>query len=641
MVGFLKGRFHNEMTKEYLDPVVIGLNGLETPLSRLAGDTENEFLALGQRLQDFARRAQQMTEQASRIAALIGDGQGDGTVEHAQQVIESTLSDLDASNLKIKKGLALLSEVSDKLNGLAGVHNGLKNIAKRIRVLGINIKIESARVGDEGKGFLSLAHEVTGLSSIVQENSWSFESSSRAAHELILSCSAEMSRRARDYDEQITRVRDRIHALLESLRGVMQDSALVSKTVSGRSVGISRRVSEVVVAMQFHDITRQQLEHVTAALGDIRKELVNKTTAPDSSINSIAGWLYKALSIQSGQLNEIRRHIENAGSDIVNGLKEVARLTVEQADDVIRLASAGNSCTGGSIVSQIETEINGIVSAFSEGIHVSTKMIDVLEFVSDSVDKMEAFVAGIEEIGSKVKLLALNALAEATRTGDNGRALRILAQELHHLSMDSEETTGSAITVLKAISDTARLHREFSAILEKQQGEIESIAQNALELAEAIGAVSDEIKQLARELDEQGKVLTSEISALIPAIRFPSVMTQGISRGVDKLEGFLSEIERLSPELYIDDSLLESLNEMASRYSMEKEREVHRQLTKGSLVKSIGEMSSTSPDDCNDIELFDNAPSINDHEHGSEPKEVEVVQREKARDEFGDNVELF
>ncbi len=641
-VGGFKRRLHDEMTKEYLDPIISGLSGLERPLSRLASDTEDEFLALGRRLQDFAERAQQMTGQASRIAALIGDGQGEGTVEQARQVIESTLNDLDASNLEIKKGLALLSDVSDRLKGLTGAYSGLRNISKRIRMLGINIKIESARVGEDGKGFHSLAREVTGLSSMVQENSWSFENNSRSTYELILSCVSEMSRRAKGYDEQIIGVRDRIHALLESLRGIMQDSARVSKTISQRSADISRRVGDVVVAMQFHDITRQQLEHVTAALKDIRNGLTDKTTSPDPSKDSMAGWLYQALSIQAAQLNEIRRHIETAGSDIVNGLEEVVRLTVEQADDVISLASAGVSATDGSIVSRIEKEVQGIVSAFSEGVQVSSRMIEVLDSVSDSATKMETFVAKIEEIGSKIKLLALNALAEATRTGNNGRALRILAQELHHLSMDSEGSTGSAVAVLKAVSDTARLDREFSATLERQQGETESMAQDALRLAEAIGRVSDEIKQLARDLEEQGQALTSEISALIPSIRFPTVMIQGIVRGVDRLKGFLSEIERSSPDLHMDDSSLESLNEMASRYSMEKEREVHRQVANGSPSETTDSIPSTPSDDGNDVELFDNVPgTIDDQEQGLAMEDVEEGRQEKAVEEFGDNVELF
>ena len=60
---------------------------------------------------------------------------------------------------------------------------------------------------------------------------------------------------------------------LESLTGLNEKSSETSHQIAMRSSGIYKNIGEVVTSMQFHDITRQEMEHVAKALEHLREKL--------------------------------------------------------------------------------------------------------------------------------------------------------------------------------------------------------------------------------------------------------------------------------------------------------------------------------------------------------------------------------
>lgn len=72
-----------------------------------------------------------------------------------------------------------------------------------------------------------------------------------------------------------------------------------------------------------------------------------------------------------------------------------------------------------------------------------------MNHVSATIAEMGNFVVDIEDVGAEIKLIALNASIKAARTGEQGRALGVLAMAIQRLSSEAREQT-------QAVSDALR-----------------------------------------------------------------------------------------------------------------------------------------------------------------------------------------
>ncbi len=638
--------------KEWLLP----LEGVVRNVSSIAPDTEDEFLALGAKLQEYVGQADEMTGLAASIVEHTGGG-ASSTIDQAESVFQNTFQGIEDCCNEFNSGLSMIDNVALKLDSLFGFQGTLEGIAKYTRIMGVSIKIESARVGQEGKGFWDLAQEVTDLAVRIHENVMSFKESLNASKSLVQSCIAEMGQKTAMYRSEISSVWNRINSLLENLVDSFEESASVAKRISLRSKEIHRHIGEIVVAMQFHDITRQQLEHVVEAINEVCSHLEESSDGHDERENNDEkNWIGHAISIQTSHLREISKEVKNAGASVIDGLRDVARLSGEQVKDALILASGGGIGSGETIFDRLEKELDSVASILAESTHFISDMVESLEAVSGSIEEMGKNVNEIKEVGARIKLSALNALAEATRTGDKGRALRVLAKELHLFSEGTSVTTGDVTEALNEVSTATRAQEEFIQRMEEKQEDVKQMMQETMSFSKTLGDEAITVKNAAKTLDESCDALLSSIEEVIRSITFPHRMSENIDACATILSDLLEKGDFNEDTTLLSSYGNEMLRKFASRYSMEREREIHRQASMEAGTDSSLDTShtggGTSDEDAIDffrddnIVLFDNEI---DGQNGAERQEDGDMPRlEKASsaqgsgdDELGDNIELF
>ena len=639
------------------------LDEVARELSSVAPDTEEEFLSLGERLQEFVGQAQAMAGLAASIAEHTGGGTS-SAMDRIREVLDKTLRGIEECSSEFPKGLSLLKGIASRLDGLSSLQGDLERIAKQTRIMGVSIKIESARVGREGQGFWDLAEEVTELAVRIHENVRHFKDKMQASRELVDSCRTLMGSKVTRYGREVTSISRRINAALEDLSRSLGESAAVGERLSARSEDINLQVGKVVMAMQFHDIVRQQLEHVVAAIQEVRAQLGDRGKDETGSPGTPeTRWIGPVLSIQVSHLKETVEEIRVAGKDIAAGLCKVAELCQGQFEDAMFLASGGKLESGKTVFERLEGELDAISSTLSECAEFSRTMVQDLDAVLRSAEEMEQDVKTVKEIGERIKLSALNALAEATRTGDKGRALRVLAKELHLFSEGTSTTTGKTSRALEAVSAAAREQETFINRLEEKHRDVEQAMHETLSLSRALGEESAIVTETAERLDLACKGFQADIDRAVKAIRFPEQMTRIIEACEEILCGLLAECDVNVDPGSLSSRDREVLQRLAANYSMEKEREVHKQaaspaigsaearpgagsdeMLQGSL-KETGRPSDNATveffgDD--EVEIFGDAPpGKNGPEVIGKIEETPQPPRAKGADDLGDNVELF
>jgi methyl-accepting chemotaxis protein len=562
--------------QDFLPDVPALLRLQQDRLCRLAGTTEHEFLAIGARLQEFYAR----TTEIGGISAAVTDQLGGEEIREAISELGCIVDRMgDFLNLLEGEAEQSSSTLLETLQMIAGVDEplaGFKKIMKILHVLGISTKIESARLGQLGAGFNNLADDVENLA--VQIN----EKSTRIMGENVsLSCKIrETLARMSDIEaverENVRLVIDKTRSSLEMITGVHRKCAEVAAVIAAASGEISRNISQVVTSMQFHDITRQQLEHVQEALCDLEHQLTEAHAASDrinqsmSSNQDKAAEVYGVCRLQSAQLLHARDGLTAAVSGIVGnlqGLADKGRGIARQTREMIRVADGA----GDSLFIEIEKGLAPVVGLLAKSAAANINLARAVESVAETVGEISSFVVDIETIGEEIKLIALNSQIKAARTGDEGAALGVLAEAIQRLSVEACIQTAAVTGTLREITRVTEALSGKAAVT-SCSGELdaEAMAARLKGLIDAIRIMNDEVMAALAQSDDTVQALTADIESATGGITVHGAVDAEVESITAKLAQIMAQACEIAPEAATAD-----LAALSGRYTMQSERDIH------------------------------------------------------------------
>ena len=558
-------------------------------LYALGPDTEPEFLAIGTALNTLATICFDMTDDAVKLSTLANFSTGDmesGTDSFVQEngkVFEAVAHYVKTTLTSLDEGSNLLTQLLSQVKKLREPIRKLQGIGKTFRVLGVAIKVESSRSQETMKGFNLLAGEVGDIAKLVNENCRYCIDKAELVEKDILNSQRVLDNHDNSYDESGERA---IHNILQSLEDIGYRSDQLAAGIQERSSVMVQGISDVVMAMQFHDITRQQLENVSAALNETIEKAqamsVLDTTGPNEQV---VLEIYSILSIQAAHLNSIYEQIVSARRNIEIGLGKTIEQARIQAKDAKMLLEIEGHEGRSSVVTGLEMEIDNIVVSLNRSLTVVKQAADVSREVYGNVSEIGAFVKKIEEIAFDVKILAINATIEAIKTGAIGNALIVLAKELSALSQDTHDGATETIEMLKSIVAGTEEQMEFSVNLDQSSVAVDEMIVRAKECTGKILSSLQVINELGKKMDSSSRDLTARILKLVPGIRFPQIMGdridknwQLICRTIDRIEDCYPQFAAGNPEVK------KMLEDLAKQYVMDRERSIHAQVTGGTAA---------------------------------------------------------
>jgi len=226
---------------------------------------------------DIADRLNRICGESDRLAAEVKDSvhQSDLLSQQSRDQIEKNLGALTAlksyqqmREVGLQEEHAAVNRVVGEVSLLLPLVELIKQISKQTNLLALNAAIEAARAGAAGRGFAVVADEVRKLSdqtgqaaakisegissvssAITNELNKTFALNGQGENVMQLD---EIAERLSEMGERFTQTIGYLHQLTASL------------DVS--TAKISGEVMETLGNLQFQDVTRQQMEHVTDGL---------------------------------------------------------------------------------------------------------------------------------------------------------------------------------------------------------------------------------------------------------------------------------------------------------------------------------------------------------------------------------------
>ena len=613
---------HHEALSAVLEECARGIRPLLPRLSCVIKDREEDFLRLGTTVFDINSRAGAFSRTATGMASSVGEGAlHDAIAELEKEAAEARSVFGKVSSTEQMEGM---TEVLQLIRTLGQAMQRFETLVRTLKVLEITTRIESARLGASGAGFTTLADDVRSLGSVIDEHTTKIaEHSAR----LMSQVSGAQDRSRRQLASQEKLVEDMFEHLFSSiaeLETMRTNSTSLVKELADGSRQVAQNMGHVIASVQFHDITRQQVEHVEEILVQADEEISSRTEETD--LPGLGAWTRDVLRLQAPLLRQSEEAFHTAVEDLIANLDSIGESTRSLGDRITAVAYAdqGGTSTLDAIGGQIARVTNAMRSSSDHVTETSRTMTGMAETIST----VSSFVRGIEDIGAEIEIIALNARVKAAHTGDQGRTLGVIAMEIQNLSVEARNRTGEVAGILNRISELAnRLSdlassSDVSEVVGGIQERFESILDN-------LSVLDKELKQDIGSLSDLAEELVSNIRGLTATIDFH----ERVSEQLIELEGNITDLEKTFDPLreQLDTARQpEKLKEQLSRYTMDSERLIHLS------ILGHGDTGGHTDDGGDDVELFadDGVELFGDDN-------VEMFGDDNVEMFGDDNVELF
>jgi hypothetical protein len=229
--------------------------------------------------------------------------------------------------------------------------------------------------------------------------------------------------------EEFARIEKGLETALGNVEAALEQLCGTPARFKGCVEDIARQIAGVVAAVQAHDITRQQIEHVQAALETIAAELSGEERP--SSGETGAG-----LAVQSYQLRSVRETVRGWTAQIRTCLEAIGHIASSEILELGPVVLAQQSALGAHLtrIEKLEEECeadNARVQASFAGIS------GLMQLVNEHLERSKV-------VRDRLQLLMFNSIVEASHLGSQADGILEISTTIKRISATwGEITTGS------------------------------------------------------------------------------------------------------------------------------------------------------------------------------------------------------
>ncbi|MBI3547081.1 MAG: methyl-accepting chemotaxis protein, partial [Gammaproteobacteria bacterium] len=180
-----------------------------------------------------------------------------------------------------------LDGVQTRTQAIDGFLLDVEKLADQTSLLALNADIEAARVGEHGRGFSIVAQEVRRLSKRSHEFSDRIRVHLKEVRTGLSKTYGDMRLLSAADMEHALKIKDDVITLTRSLEGKNREVAETVSRINEISKEIAQDVQNVVMSLQFHDITSQKLSGMLEPMDELRRtlyHLMQETVSLDKNL---------------------------------------------------------------------------------------------------------------------------------------------------------------------------------------------------------------------------------------------------------------------------------------------------------------------------------------------------------------------
>jgi hypothetical protein len=452
---------------------------------------------------------------------------------------------------------------------------GFEGTVSTFQALGVLTSIETARLGGAGADFGNLAEDVkSAAGSIKSKVETALETGAHLIapiEEVLQGVSVIQKRQEQDLPLLISKAT----ASLSSLRDIQDKTYDASVRLRTKYDAISQAFNKMIVSIQYHDITQQQVEHVIDAL----RRLCFESGQEGDNISNDPRSTAVVLKLQSMQLSDAGEKFAALVASVAQNLEQIAVSVLEMAGESRTLSGLSADETD-SFFLEMERGCTNILASLSQCATGRDAVRGSTVGLAATIGRMRGPIDEIRTIEIQMHRMAMNARISAFHLGSTGDALGILASSLQRVAIQCGERSELLLEALGSINESAtRLSDQGggptpSGDTSSPDGSLQAMDTTVAELH---SASERSFSQIAHIVAHCGR-LREDLSATRETFSVGPLFAETISRA----RGMLQEIGQTNQSAWPDgtETLEQGLADFAKHYTMHSERYVHEGLTK-------------------------------------------------------------
>ena len=559
-------------------------------LEELIASSEVEIGALTGGFRELSQAMDGILGRAASIVSCVEGEQVQGVLPRVRRLGEVARSFIGLRGEATTSILETASNEARLLEKLTQLTQGQRSVARETKTLSVLTNIEVARLGQLGAGFQYLAHELDGFSQAVVDSTKQLAGHTEERRSSISGTQRRLAASLPRIREELERISG---ALEEALAGIDRGQARLSEApVHFRlCVGeLAGQIAGVVAAVQGHDITRQQLEHVRDSLAEMGQQAC-QIEAGEGAVRE-AGRVVAGLRVQCAQLRD-------ASATVTRWIAQIHACL----DGMERVSSSGLTEIGALVLEQ-EAELEGQLSQIEELERACERDDEEVQApiqgLSSLMELVGEHLGRSREVRERLQLLTFNSIVEASRLGTKADAILEISQSIKRIAGDWSAMTDSSALVME----------EILALVEEARSGIEACSVGGRNELTESGAES---RRSLEALGQAARFVGSEAGAIEGAIEELRKKMAGVAAAAERLEGCFRRIEQTHEQLEAcgqewerdwpgawescDRAAIEAA--YSSAYSFERERQILRSVL---YDEAIPELDTAIAG--NDVELF-------------------------------------
>ncbi|GLR96424.1 MULTISPECIES: hypothetical protein [Bradyrhizobium] len=510
----------------------------------------------------------------------------------ALQEIAARLSDL-AQALPAES--ALLETIGKSTAEASALLKPLFKHIQMITIIARSARIEAAALDGDREGFLAFTQEAYDLGKAVQGAIEGCARDQQRLSEAVATAFGRQKEFESRYRNQLAAESAELGSAYSGLHDQRRNSSHLADRAGSSTRKIAEAVGSAIVSLQAGDSTRQRLEHVSHGLGLVSgaaPSLVPEPIASDDGARAIC-------QLQAAQLRDAQREFGGDIGQIVRALTAI----LHDAGSVVghgRTLFGGEDGGSSSFLTRIKQTLAHASTLIATCEGAGRSVDEALAIVEDTLTKFRQAIAGLAEATIDITLIGMNAGLKASHLGSRGSAFVVIANELKATADHVSVGAGRLRPVLDGIERSAGELKEL-----RVQGDPTQLAKLEPQILQALREVeagNERLGKLMSRLVDEGaefEGLMNSAQGLMTTLGEASAALPAVAA---RLEAASAAAQQPRPQAR-DEAVLDQL---FARYTMERERDVHREFLQTFGLGSIAAVRPVEAVETADdgIELF-------------------------------------
>jgi hypothetical protein len=570
---------------------VAALAKAKSALQGIASNTEKQIRSVALAFRELAGQADAILNLAAGIVGCV-ENESVRSILPRVQTLGAAAKKFIGDRLQATAGILETVGTEVKvLEQLTQVTAQQSDIALKTKALSVLTNVEVAHLGELGVGFEYLAHELAEFSKSLIEDAKALESRTDARKTSIEETKHTLSAELPRLREKLAVIEDDLGRRLAALDSSLAQLSTVPAQFKAGVEDIAGKIAGVVSAVQSHDITRQQSEHVEEAFVLI-SEKMREVGISETEMTQDFPQAYAGLTIQIYQLKSIKATVETWTTQIKSCMAGILRVSASEMLGI------------GPVVLQQERDVSSQLAhielleresqSYSAHIeHTLAGLSSLMQFITEHVQRSKS-------IRDRLRLLSFNSIIEASHLGTKADAVLAIAKTIKEISGEWAQITERSVRAMEEmqslIDQTKHVMEAFSEAsnekLREAQAETSNGLDNLRQAAAFAASQSREMEAITGKMQAKG----AEVGSIDDFLDASSGQLEMI---LSQLDGVKRELETDHPRVKLAYDEAEAERLYSAAYTTEMERDVlHAALRGGALPVAQLAMAGNS------VELF-------------------------------------